>query len=588
MRRCIAGLVAAFAMSVIAAWRPATPVGGTGGVACEFPVCAGGRKDKNFNLLRRTIAVGSRWQRQRSNEAPNVGGVAQQRLRPLTPERPLCSRLRRQPATLVGASVAGATAADQRANKWPTVATPAVANCTSFLIGAPTRASPSSRSSISSGSCASFRSCSSSRPLTALRLPGAAPTPALCGERPPPSLHSAETLSFPGGSSIFTASRTGRSFWTHSPGRRFGLARPSAQPDASARAPFPLSALPLPPPSAPGAKTARAHGAPGWRRIPSLGGAAAAPVAAVCTRAVQAFTRFTRSGRWHGGNVYALAARIPTGLTMLRILLLPALFPLLYVRPSSHALAHLKDGDGAVGYKLQSVSVGSLSSLLGPSFLPACRGRGAAILFACLAATDALDGLLARGLGAESAVGRFLDPVADKVAVAACLAAVTERLGGGALAAVPAALILTREVAVSALRQWAAETRRSIQVDSLGKLKTAAQLGAIALLLLWASPLREDPRAEGLRDFGAARPLDVLALQLSLGGPTARRGAAAALQSSLGVGLLLLWTAAILGWLSVANYARATWHISPKEMTPRPAKLQTHGLLERRRSRTLI
>ncbi len=106
----------------------------------------------------------------------------------------------------------------------------------------------------------------------------------------------------------------------------------------------------------------------------------------------------------------------------------------------------------------------------------------ATIIFTGAAITDWLDGFLARALNQMSAFGAFLDPVADKLMVAAALIVLVylERLGA------PVALIIIgREIAVSALREWMAQIGHSgsVAVSFLGKVKTAAQMIAIPLLL---------------------------------------------------------------------------------------------------------
>jgi len=106
----------------------------------------------------------------------------------------------------------------------------------------------------------------------------------------------------------------------------------------------------------------------------------------------------------------------------------------------------------------------------------------ATVIFTGAAITDWLDGFLARALNQMSAFGAFLDPVADKLMVAAALIVLVylERLGA------PVALIIIgREIAVSALREWMAQIGQSgsVAVSFLGKIKTTAQMIAIPLLL---------------------------------------------------------------------------------------------------------
>jgi len=106
----------------------------------------------------------------------------------------------------------------------------------------------------------------------------------------------------------------------------------------------------------------------------------------------------------------------------------------------------------------------------------------ATIVFTAAAVTDWLDGWLARKLNQTSAFGAFLDPVADKLMVAAALIILVqlERVD-----AIIALIIIGREIAISALREWMASigAARSIAVSFLGKIKTVSQMVAIPLLL---------------------------------------------------------------------------------------------------------
>ena len=106
----------------------------------------------------------------------------------------------------------------------------------------------------------------------------------------------------------------------------------------------------------------------------------------------------------------------------------------------------------------------------------------ATILFEIAAITDWLDGYLARSLNQTSAFGAFLDPVADKLMVAAALILL---VGLGRVDAPIAVIIIGREIAISALREWMAKIgkSRSVAVHFLGKVKTACQMTAILLLL---------------------------------------------------------------------------------------------------------
>ena len=106
----------------------------------------------------------------------------------------------------------------------------------------------------------------------------------------------------------------------------------------------------------------------------------------------------------------------------------------------------------------------------------------AAAIFIAAAVTDWLDGWLARKLGQTTAFGAFLDPVADKLMVAAALVVLVQM---GRADAIAAFIIIGREITISALREWMAKigAAKSVAVSFVGKLKTAAQMVAIPLLL---------------------------------------------------------------------------------------------------------
>ena len=108
-----------------------------------------------------------------------------------------------------------------------------------------------------------------------------------------------------------------------------------------------------------------------------------------------------------------------------------------------------------------------------------------ASLFALAAITDWLDGYLARKMNLSSAFGRFLDPVADKLMVAAALVVLVQ-WQPNIWMAFAAIVIISREITVSALREWMAElgNRASVAVSWVGKLKTTFQLISITVFLL--------------------------------------------------------------------------------------------------------
>jgi CDP-diacylglycerol--glycerol-3-phosphate 3-phosphatidyltransferase len=175
---------------------------------------------------------------------------------------------------------------------------------------------------------------------------------------------------------------------------------------------------------------------------------------------------------------------IPNALTMCRVLAVPVLVLAFYNRRTA----------------------------AGP--VPSC-------IFAVCAATDWLDGYLARRWGVHSQFGAFLDPVADKLLVCTCLVLISGAVG--AIVAIPSSLIISREIAVSALRDWMGTRGHgdTVAVGWSGKVKTAAQMVALLLLLAPAT----------------AFPV---------------------VQTS---GLILLYLATVLSWTSAATYFSVAWPI---------------------------
>lgn len=112
------------------------------------------------------------------------------------------------------------------------------------------------------------------------------------------------------------------------------------------------------------------------------------------------------------------------------------------------------------------------------------RYLASAVVFTIAALTDWLDGYLARKWGQLTPFGAFLDPVADKLIVAVALVLLVE-VHASAILAVPALVIVGREIVVSALREWMAHysEMRGVAVSVIGKIKTAFQMVAIILLL---------------------------------------------------------------------------------------------------------
>lgn len=149
------------------------------------------------------------------------------------------------------------------------------------------------------------------------------------------------------------------------------------------------------------------------------------------------------------------------------------------------------------------------------------RYVASASIFGVAAATDWLDGYLARKLNQFTPFGAFLDPVADKLIVAAALVLLLQA-HATVIFALPALVIISREIVISALREWMAELgkRTSVAVSYIGKIKTALQMIAITVLLA------VDPVAYPVWDQ---------------------------------VGIVLLYIAAILTLWSMVIYLQAAW-----------------------------
>jgi cardiolipin synthase (CMP-forming) len=110
------------------------------------------------------------------------------------------------------------------------------------------------------------------------------------------------------------------------------------------------------------------------------------------------------------------------------------------------------------------------------------KNLAATSMFVLFALTDWLDGFLARKLNQTSAFGAFLDPVADKFLICAALLVLLDL---DRVDSIVALIIIGREIAISALREWMAQigATRSVAVHMLGKLKTTVQMVAIPFLL---------------------------------------------------------------------------------------------------------
>ena len=145
------------------------------------------------------------------------------------------------------------------------------------------------------------------------------------------------------------------------------------------------------------------------------------------------------------------------------------------------------------------------------------------VIFVAAAVTDIADGAIARSTGQTTRFGAFLDPVADKIMVSTALVLLVQRQEAyEAVFAVAAAIIIGREITISALREWMSEIGESalVKVSWVGKLKTIFQMTAIGFLLY-------------------QKDLFVIPTQL--------------------VGEILLYTAAALTLWSMGSYLKAAW-----------------------------
>lgn len=129
--------------------------------------------------------------------------------------------------------------------------------------------------------------------------------------------------------------------------------------------------------------------------------------------------------------------------------------------------------------------IAAIPLIIGVFYLPIdapTRNLIATVMFVVFAATDWLDGFLARKLNQVSAFGAFLDPVADKILVCASVLVLVHL---GRADVFVALIIIGREIAISALREWMAQigASKSVAVHMVGKLKTVVQMVAIPFLL---------------------------------------------------------------------------------------------------------
>lgn len=170
---------------------------------------------------------------------------------------------------------------------------------------------------------------------------------------------------------------------------------------------------------------------------------------------------------------------LPTWLTLFRVALLPVMVLVFYLPFRGHNIA-------------------------------------AAIVFTLAGITDWLDGYLARRMNLTSKFGAFLDPVADKLMVAVTLFMLVASHRGdwsGIVMAITSAIIVGREISISALREWMAEIgmRATVRVAFLGKLKTVMQMVALVVLIL-----QHEKDAEALRLYHIGECLLVVAGVLTI------------------------------------------------------------------------
>jgi len=167
----------------------------------------------------------------------------------------------------------------------------------------------------------------------------------------------------------------------------------------------------------------------------------------------------------------------------------------LSVRRTAPAAKHLTDDDRAKGPRGRAVlnlpnvltlcRVAAVPFLTCAFVLPGVPHRRIVVtgLFVAAAVTDYLDGVLARRLNQYTSFGAFLDPVADKIMVATVLVLLSAKFGLSV--ALASAIIVCREIAISALREWMAMAGDSstVAVGLQGKIKTALQMVSLSLLL---------------------------------------------------------------------------------------------------------
>ncbi len=198
------------------------------------------------------------------------------------------------------------------------------------------------------------------------------------------------------------------------------------------------------------------------------------------------------------------------------------------VNPIPNLLTGVRLVFGVVIFVLLAGMAGGIPFLNAQSDMLFGMQRWSVYVFVIAALTDLFDGILARKLHAESQLGAILDPIADKILVCGTILGVFAIHSGDPWFALPAAFILFREFAVSALRETAAAKGVKVPVSFLGKIKTTIQLVALGVLLF----------ADAWSAFGLAPD-----------------GSTAVLMT----GYALVWIAAIISlWTGIAYFIAAS------------------------------
>jgi len=173
-------------------------------------------------------------------------------------------------------------------------------------------------------------------------------------------------------------------------------------------------------------------------------------------------------------------------------------------------------------------------------------------LFVSAAATDWIDGRLARAWGQETRLGAMLDPIADKAMVIIALAVIIGFSGLAGWVLLPATVILFREVFVSGLREYLGAAAGRLAVTRLAKWKTTVQMVAIAVI--FAQGVLEHYIARAARGMDAATFGAIL--QGRADDPGGLRALASALEAAWYGGVVLLWLAAALTAITGWDYFR--------------------------------